>query len=103
MSSSLSDIETSARKLREARDQVAEIVAALDREITALQADAARRIKSAVNKTADRHAELTNLIDTNRHLFEKPRTHTFHGVTCGISKGKGSIEFDDEEQVIKNI
>ena len=96
-------IEVAARRLREARDEVATIVTRLNRQILALQTDAVRDIKRTVAKTADRHAELHNLVDGARHLFIKPRTQTFHGVTCGLAKGKGSIEFDDEDQVVAAV
>jgi hypothetical protein len=96
----LSHIETSARKLREARDDVSEIVTALHNQIAALQSDAIRRIKSAVSRTADRRSELFNLIDCNRHLFIKPKTATFYGICCGVEKGRGRIAYDSEESVI---
>lgn len=99
----LSEIETSARKLRDARDAVSEIVTKLHADIASLQREATRRIKAAVARTAERRSELYNLIDGNRALFAKPRTQVFHGVKCGVAKGKGSIEFEDEDRVIANI
>lgn len=99
---SLADLELQARKLREARDEVAAIVTDLNNFISQLQREASRKLKSVVAKTADRHSELKNLVEANRHAFVKPRTYTFHGICFGIEKGKGKIEFETEQEVIDN-
>lgn len=41
--------------------------------------------------------------DRNRGLFDKPRTWTLHGIKLGLNKGKGRVEFDDEEKVIAKL
>lgn len=99
----LPTIEVACRNLREARNEVADIVTRLNARIASLQADATRDIKRAVAKTADRHGHLVNLVDGARHLFVQPKTQTFHGIVCGLAKGKGKIDFEDEGQVVTAI
>jgi hypothetical protein len=48
-------------------------------------------------------AETVALIDANRHLFDKPKSRQLHGFKFGLRKGSGSVEFEDEDQVIKLI
>jgi hypothetical protein len=44
-----------------------------------------------------------DLIAAHPELFEKPRSHAFHGVTVGYQKGKGKITYSDADKVIERI
>jgi len=62
------------------------------------------RIKNAANGTAAAQAALLALIEAAPELFVKPQTLVIHGVKVGYKKpGKGSVEWDDDVQVIKRI
>lgn len=100
---SMEQIERLAKEHADARALLAERVNALQDEID----DAKRRkvpgIKKAIAQVAGTFARLQSLIDVSRGLFAKPRTQVFHGIKVGLQKGKGSITFSDEEQVIRLI
>jgi hypothetical protein len=46
---------------------------------------------------------LRGLVDSARDLFEKPKTQVFSGVKVGLKKGKGKIEWDDDDAVVRRI
>ncbi|MEW5893352.1 MAG: host-nuclease inhibitor Gam family protein [Pseudomonadota bacterium] len=100
---SLVDIETRAKKYAEAREHLAGIVAALNDGIEALKRDHMKRLKKAVADAAERHDALKALIEDAPELFVKPRTVVFHGIKLGYQKGKGKIEWDDADQVVRLI
>lgn len=100
---SIVDIETSAKKYAESREHLAGIVAALNEGIEALKRDHMRRLKKAVADAAERHDTLKALIEDAPELFVKPRTVVFHGIKLGYQKGKGKIEWDDADQVVRLI
>ena len=60
-------------------------------------------LKRSLNKTADRQSALAALITSARHLFVKPRTITMHGVQFGFRKSKGTLDWEDTDQVVKLI
>ena len=100
---SLVDIETRAKKYAEAREHLAGIVAALNEGIEALKRDHMTRLKKAVADAAERHDALKALIEDAPELFVKPRTVVFHGIKLGYQKGKGKIEWEDPDQVVRLI
>jgi hypothetical protein len=99
----LKEIQLQCLHLSEARESVSCLVSDLNRRIAHMTAELLPAIKRAVQKAADRQAALKNLLEESPDLFVKPRTQTFHGVKCGYAKGKGAIEFEDEERVIRAI
>lgn len=100
---SMSDIERRAKALAEYRERLAALVSTLNAGIEALQREQLPAIRRAVNSVAERHDQLRACIEENPGLFVKPKTVVLHGVKLGYQKGKGSIEFDDAEQLIKLI
>jgi hypothetical protein len=100
---SLTDIESSAKKLRDKRDQLGDIVSFLNEGVAQLQRQALPQIKRLVAQCAENHADLTALIDSGRDLFVKPRTVIFHGIKCGLEKGKGKITIADPDKTVERI
>ena len=99
----LADIERSAKKYAEAREHLAGIVAAMNEGIEAIKRDNMKRLKKAVNEAAEHHDALKALIETAPECFVKPRSVVLHGIKLGFQKGKGKIEWDDADQVIRLI
>ncbi|WP_454908413.1 host-nuclease inhibitor Gam family protein [Variovorax gossypii] len=96
-------IEALARAYRESRDQLTERATALNDELEAAKRRHLRGLRNAaasVTKAAD---ELREAIDDNRAMFVKPKSVVFNGVRCGLKKGRGSTEWDDDAQVVKLI
>jgi hypothetical protein len=100
---SLGTIEGAAKGYAAERGDLAEMVRELTEEIEGLKRAALPRIKRAVGRTAERHSDLKGLLERAPWLFVKPRTVIFHGIKVGFEKGKGKIEFEDEQRVIKLI
>ena len=99
----LATIEGLTAIYKNARSIVADRVAALEDEIR----DAHRRkvpgIKSALASAKDAQANLVAAIQSAPHLFEKPRTWTLNGIKVGYQKGKGGLEWDDDDKLVARI
>lgn len=99
----LNDIERSAKKFAEACEHLAGIVAAMNEGIEAIKRDNMKRLKKAVSEAAEYHDALQALIETAPECFVKPRSVVMHGIKLGFQKGKGKIEWDDADQVVRLI
>lgn len=99
----MNDIELGAKTFAEAREKLAVLVTELNDGIEALRRESLPAIKRCLERAAQRHSELQALIQASPGLFVKPRTVVMHGIKVGIEKGKGKIEFDDAEALVKLI
>jgi hypothetical protein len=101
--SALTRIENRARNYTELRGEIAALVGELNERIDSLTRAKMPLIKKLAARAATEHAELEAAITAAPHLFEKPRTLTFHGVKCGFRKNEGRLEFDDPDRVVQKI
>lgn len=99
----LTDIEQQTRAYATARDVLTERVQILEAEIEASKRRRLHGIKEAVRKIKDIEAALHNSIESAPELFVKPRTIVISGIRIGMAKGKGKIEFENPEQVVRLI
>lgn len=99
----LSEIELAAKAFAAARDELTTTVNDLNASMDELRRLTLPTIKRKLAKAAERQAALHALVEGAAELFVKPRTVIFHGVKLGFEKGKGSVSFDDAEQVVKLI
>jgi hypothetical protein len=99
----MTDIERRTQALADARAALSTIVTELNDGIEALKRQHLKSLKAAVNKMAEKHEALKALIEANPALFAKPRTVMFNGIKVGLAKGKGKIEWDDDEAIVKAI
>lgn len=60
-------------------------------------------IKKAVALVAETRDKLKAFIEAHPDLFVQPRTLVLSGVKVGLAKGVGSLDYDDEDQVIRLI
>lgn len=100
---SMFDIDKAAQEYGRAHDALRDIMAELDDDIRKIKDGRMRRVRDAVQRTAEKRVVLEDLIDESRDLFGKPRTRILHGVKVGIEKGKGKIEIDDADITIRLI
>ncbi|MFM9902167.1 MAG: hypothetical protein ACKVOT_14240 [Polaromonas sp.] len=103
MKNELEPIDKAALKLRQARDLLTERATALSDELEAAKRKAMRGLRASVASVAQAQAELLAHIGEAPHLFIKPKSMVLHGLTFGYRKGKGSIEWDDDDQVVKLV
>lgn len=97
------DIDKAAQAYAETHNALADQVESLEREIAKLKAGRIRTIRALVEKAAAKKSALRELIDESRDQFEKPKTRILHGVKLGLQKGKGKLDWDDDELVVKLI
>ena len=99
----IAHIEQLAKAYAEARDVVAERVNAAEDEVRGVYRRKMPGIKLAHAAAADAQAKLAAAIQARPELFVKPRTITLHGIKLGFQKGKGKIEWADDEKVLAAI
>jgi len=99
----LQDIEKRAKKFADLRAKLADEVRNLNDEVEAAKRRHLSAIKRLVEAAGEAHGELHDAIAESPALFEKPKTQTLHGIRLGFQKGKGRIEWDDDEQVVALI
>ena len=86
-----------------ARADLADLVGVLNEEIERAKRKKLAEIKRLVARCADKHAALKAAIESAPELFQKPRTVVFHGIKVGFRKGTGSVDWEDDDQVVRLI
>lgn len=99
----LAEIERATRRYADERAKLVDIVAALNEKVDALRREALPMIKKAVAATAEKHSSLKGLVEQAPDLFVKPRSVVFHGIKVGMQKGKGGIDWDEDDKVVALI
>lgn len=99
----LADIEKLTKAYADAREILAECVRELEGQINDAKAHFRNPIKIRLVKTIEAEAKLKAVIEANPAAFSRPRTQVFHGVKVGYQKLKGSIAWEDADQVVKLI
>lgn len=96
-------IDVAAKAYSQSRETVAERVATYNKEIAAVNRRLLPGIKSASVNAKFFQANLTEQVQAHADLFVKPRTMTLHGIKLGFQKGKGTIEWADDEKLADKI
>jgi hypothetical protein len=99
----LAPVERATEAYASARDQLSELVRALQAGIDALKAEAIPEIRAAIRRATTQHDRLKALIESQPELFTRPRSQTFHGIRVGYQKSKGRLVIENPEQTIKLI
>lgn len=94
----LDDLNDAARLLADARARLGALVQALEADLAAMRAEQMPAIRAAIETASCAWKALEAGIVLNPQLFVRPRTVAAHGITFGIEKGKGSVEFADPER-----
>ena len=100
---SLSVIEELTKDYAAARASLKDHVEGLQREIEAVKARKANKLKALINKAAEAEVVLRAMIEDCPECFKKPKTHIFHGVRVGFKKQKGSLIWKSAEHVMRLI
>lgn len=99
----LSTIETLTKDYAAARAVVAERVNALDAEVREIHRRKVPGIKTAAAAAKDAQAKLVEAIKSAPELFTSPRTLTINGIKVGYQKGKGKLDWEDDDRVVALI
>ncbi|MEA5113048.1 MAG: host-nuclease inhibitor Gam family protein [Geobacteraceae bacterium] len=97
------EIEEATTRYADHRELVKLRVQYLNDEIEKLKRVHLPEIKDAAADAANALASLETLIDESRGLFVRPRSIIISGIRVGLQKGKGGLEYDDEDTVIRLI
>lgn len=97
------DIEELTKEFAGTRNMLAMGVKLLNDELEAVKKKHLNRIKLLVNRAAERKHALCQAVEMSPDLFKRPRTQLFHGIKVGMQKGKGKLEYADEEKVIARL
>lgn len=99
----LGEIEKLAKDYADQRTVLEARIRDAEDEIAAVKKKFLPLIKYAAEGAKTREEKLRNAIAEAPHLFEKPRTMTLHGIKIGFQKGRGGLDWDNDEQVVKLI
>ena len=100
---SLAEIETRTKTYAEARTALREKMDSLESELAAVKKRHIGGIKRAAEQAAERLVQLRALVEEQPELFVKPRTLVMNGIKVGFQKNKGTLDWEDDEQVVKLI
>lgn len=99
----MQEIEQLAAKMAAVRDALTGTWMAQQEE----RAEVDRKYLPRLRKlTADFKASLANMVaavSASPELFAKPRSVILHGIKAGFQKGKGKIEWEDDQKLIARI
>ncbi len=101
--SQMEQIEAAARDLAERCAALDGLRRNLNADIEAIVKPRVAQFAAATDEAAQAHKRLHALIDQSRGLFNRPRTVVLHGIKLGLQKGKGRIDFDDEDKAMQRI
>lgn len=99
----MDEIESLAGKFAGARYSLAVELETLRDLQEAAKRQRLRFIRAALVKFKAAHADLKDALESNREIFEKPKTRMLHGIKVGFQKQRGKLEIDNDEQVVKLI
>lgn len=102
MSDSL-HIERLTKIYADAAGALNDAVAELEAELEATKRKRMKDIKALVVRTAEAKAKLHASVEAHPELFHKPKTLTIAGVRVGLQKGKGKLDWEDDDQLVAKI
>lgn len=99
----MNDIEAKAQKLAAVRDALAGTHMAHEEEAAALLKKYRPHLLRLTAQFKAAAEDLQAAVAAAPELFVKPRSVILHGIKAGYQKGKGKLEWDDDEAVCKLI
>ena len=87
----------------EIREDLTNRVAILEEELEVVRKKHMRGIKHCIRSAAEQTAVLQMEIEDSRELFGRPKTLVLHGIKVGFVKGKGKLEWEDDDTVVRLI
>ena len=96
-------IERHAKAFADRHARLRDLVVALEEARDALMKNELPKIRRALAAAAEAEGQLKALVGDSADLFVKPKSLIFHGIKVGFAKGKGKIDWDDPDQVVRLI
>ncbi|MCX5785698.1 MAG: hypothetical protein NTX59_08405 [Elusimicrobia bacterium] len=99
----LADIEVFASDYAKKRQAVVELAETMRREMEDVKRKYITELKIRVASAAEKKHALSNILESNKELFDKPRTQVFSGIKVGFQKQTGTIEWTDIDKTVELI
>lgn len=99
----IKEIEKLTKDYSEARQKLASIVCSYEREIEEVKKLHLPGIRRAAENASAKKTRLQLAISDSKERFVKPKTVIFYGIKIGFQKGKGELQWDDPDQVVRLI
>ena len=99
----IAEIEKLTKEYADSRGRIASTLMKLEDMIETLKRQYMPGIRAQVRITKGREAALRVAIDDSKELFKRPKTVVFSGLRIGYAKGRGKIEWDDDDKVVRLI
>lgn len=97
-------IDVKAKKASDARAKLLAVAHRIEAEQRAVLDRHRGELREALHVYLSRQLELSCEIKEHAELFVKPRTIVLHGFRCGFAKGKGRIEWaEDDAKIVQRI
>lgn len=96
-------IESAAKALAEARDELAARVQRLQDEQESIKRKLLRGLRNAVQRMRAEYEDLLGLVQAKPGLFARPKTRVLHGIRLGWMKQRGRLEIDDPKRCVELI
>ena len=99
----MEEIEARCEDYQRRRAALHDRLLALDAVLQTVKRRHLRDIKRCTALVAEAEASLRAAIDATPELFEKPKTQIFHGIKVGYRKGKGGLDWEDDDGLVRRI
>lgn len=99
----MKEIERRARAYAEDQRALRFLLDALNAELEDAKRRSMKSIRRAVERAKTSRSELSAALEARKDLFVKPRTVVVDGIKVGWQKQKGTLSYEDAEQVCKLI
>lgn len=99
----LNDIDKMAKSYAETREDLTMRVSALEEELEAVRKKHMVGIKRRIAVAAEESSQLRAAVEQSRELFGRPKTIVLHGIKVGFQKGKGKLDWEDDDLVVRLI
>lgn len=96
---SLAKIEKACEKYSAACAELTDVVNSVNAQIEAIQQQHRPLLEKLAKKCGQTRVAVTDLVEENPGLFEKPKTQTFAGIKVGFQKGKDTLDMDANDTV----
>ncbi|BFU90125.1 MAG: hypothetical protein NTAFB01_13120 [Nitrospira sp.] len=96
-------IETLCADFGKRREALHERLSTLEAELQTVKRRHLKEIKRCTTQAAESESALRAAIEDGPELFDKPKTHIFHGIKVGYRKGSGGLDWEDDEDLVRKI
>lgn len=97
------EIDKKTKDYSVARRVLVDRMQALEDELTKIKRRLLPGIKMAAVNTAQAKSELFRAIEDSPELFDTPRTMVLYTIKVGLQKGKGKLDWADDDLVVRLI